>query len=109
MSTRIKARICYWLASAERPPFTDAQSPTYYRLIRLRGEETIGYTTVKGYRRHVAMIRKALTEDNGRIITEYTFQPNGNRVIVYRPGWERGPHAAPHAVVIPPCEIEKDK
>lgn len=100
------ARASYWLASAERPPYADAQSPTYYRMTSWRGEESFGYSTLIGYRRHVSAIRAYLREDGGRIITEYQHVPNGNRVIIYRPGYERGPHAAPHAVVIEACKIE---
>lgn len=95
----------FWLAAAERPPFSDAQTPTYYRMTSNRGQETWHYRTVRGYTRHVNQLRAMLREDGGRIVTEYTYQPNGRRVIIYRPGWERGPHAAPHAVIIPPCEI----
>lgn len=102
------ARITYWLGKRYRPPFADAQSPDYYSLESFRGEEKVNYKTVRGYKRHVAMIRNSLRIDGGRIITEYVnVGGNGYRYIVYRPGWERGPHAMPHIVTIPPCEIDE--
>jgi hypothetical protein len=80
------AQVTYWTVAANRPPFGDALSPTSYRLSFQRGSEMIGYSTLKGYERHVSSIRRYATEDGGRIIEE-TYMPSGALLIIYRPGY----------------------
>lgn len=102
--------VTYWLGSAFKPPFSDAHTPLTYKLGSFRGEETFKYKTIRGYKRHVAMIRNAIKE-NGRIVRVYDIlvgdeNPKWKTHIVYYPNWTRGPHAAPHVAVIPACEID---
>lgn len=96
--------VTYWTVRSAKPPFSDAQTPLTYTLDHSRGQETFNYSTVRGYGRHVSSIVRYLKEDNGRILGSRVL-PSGSVLIVYRPGWERGPHAAPHGVVIPPCYL----
>lgn len=103
---RYELTVNYWLGTPFKPLFSDSQTPLTYKLGSWRGEEKFGYTTIRGYRRHVAMIRKEIAA-SGRIVTEYRIiTEHGRKLhIVYYPEWARGPHTAPHVAVIPECEI----
>lgn len=94
----------YGLAGRTKPIHSDAAAPFIYGIDRVTAEETVNYSTARGYQRHVAELRNNLARDGHRIIAE-TVLPNGRTFVVYMPRYSRGPHAMPSFVIYPPSEI----
>lgn len=92
--------IVYGLAGRAKPVHSDAATPFIYGIDRVTAEETVHYRTVRGYKRHIAELRKNV----GRIIAETALQ-NGRTMIVYYGSAAIGPHSMPSFAIYPACEL----